>query len=55
MVVAEAMASGLPVIVSGAAGASEWIEPGSNGLVIDDPTDAAGFARALREVQRDDV
>lgn len=55
MVVAEAMATGLPVIVSGNAGASEWISRGKNGLIIDDAGDAAAFAHALRALMRDDA
>lgn len=39
MVVTEAMASGLPVIVSAAAGASEIVEHGSSGFVLDSAED----------------
>jgi starch synthase len=35
MVVTEAMASALPVIVSRQAGASELIQPGNNGLLLE--------------------
>jgi glycosyltransferase involved in cell wall biosynthesis len=41
-VVFEAMASGLPVIASDGAGASEWISPGRHGFVV-----PAGNAQAL--------
>jgi UDP-glucose:(heptosyl)LPS alpha-1,3-glucosyltransferase len=41
----EAAASGLPVATSGANGAARWL--GDAGLVVDDPEDAAGFAKAL--------
>ena len=41
----EAAASGLPVITSGANGSSELL--GAGGIVVDDPEDVAGFARAL--------
>lgn len=41
----EAMACGLPVITSGANGAAEIV--GAGGIVIDDPEDFTGFARAL--------
>ena len=53
MVVAEGMASGLPVVVSGAAGASEWIQHGQNGLVVGDPADFEGYAVAVRELMLD--
>ncbi len=41
----EAAAAGLAVVTSGANGAARWL--GEAGLVIDDPEDFAGFARAL--------
>jgi UDP-glucose:(heptosyl)LPS alpha-1,3-glucosyltransferase len=41
----EAAASGLAVVTSGSNGAARWI--GEAGLVIDDPEDFAGFAKAL--------
>ena len=41
----EAAASGLPVLTSGANGAAAFL--GSAGLVVEDPEDAAGFAKAL--------
>lgn len=41
----EAAASGLPVVTSGANGAARWL--GDAGLVVEDPEDAAGFAKAL--------
>jgi len=41
----EAAASGLPVATSGANGAARWL--GDAGLVVEDPEDAAGFAKAL--------
>jgi glycosyltransferase involved in cell wall biosynthesis len=47
MVVAEAMACGLPAIVTQNVGAKEMITPGSNGLVIP-PGDAAALADAMR-------
>jgi glycosyltransferase involved in cell wall biosynthesis len=46
MVVAEAMASGLPVIVSDHVGAKEMVTPGKNGFIV--PTgDAAALAAAM--------
>lgn len=55
MVVTEAMAAGLPVVTTRAAGASEVIAPGESGLVVADPDDAAAFAAALDEVLGDPV
>lgn len=47
MVVTEAMASGLPVIVSAAAGASEVVSHGESGYVLDVATDAATAGACL--------
>jgi glycosyltransferase involved in cell wall biosynthesis len=47
MVVTEAMASGLPVVCSMAAGAAELIDDGVNGLVVSDPWDATAMAAAI--------
>ena len=44
MVVAEAMASGLPVITTREAGAAEWIAPGFSGIVTENPTDPVELA-----------
>ena len=41
----EALASGLPVLTSGTNGAAATV--GEAGAVVDDPADAAGFAKAL--------
>lgn len=41
----EAAASGLPVVTSGANGAAQLLGPGA--LVVEDPEDVAGFAKAL--------
>jgi len=48
MVVTEGMAAGLPVIVSREAGASELIEPGQNGLLLDDYNDFGELAAKMR-------
>jgi UDP-glucose:(heptosyl)LPS alpha-1,3-glucosyltransferase len=48
-VVIEALAAGLPVITTAQNGASEWIEEGWNGTVIDSPVDVAGLAQAISE------
>lgn len=44
MVIAEAMAMGLPVITTRRAGASELIHEGTSGLLVDAPGDLAGLA-----------
>jgi glycosyltransferase involved in cell wall biosynthesis len=44
----EAMACGLPVIASSRAGASEIIEHGKNGLVLQDPQDSQTLAEMLQ-------
>ena len=43
----EAMASGLPVITTAYNGASELIENGVHGFVIDDPSDSDSFAEKI--------
>lgn len=48
-VIAEALASGLPVITSRSNGASELIQPGLNGTVLDDPADLTGLEKAVIE------
>jgi glycosyltransferase involved in cell wall biosynthesis len=53
MVVTEAMACGLPVIVSRAAGASELITHREDGLLLDDAGDIEGLAAGLRELAVD--
>jgi len=50
---AEAMACGLPVIVSASAGVSEIITDGSDGLILQDPTDANALARMIRRLYED--
>lgn len=49
--VAEAMACGLPVITSRAAGVSEIVHSGENGFVLDDPEDFVGLANILRQLK----
>lgn len=46
----EAMACGLPVIMSSRAGVAAFIQNGANGLIIDDPTDAASLASTIRKL-----
>ena len=53
MPVLEAMACGLPVIASGQAGVSEVITHGVDGLILNDPRDAAALARLISELYSD--
>ena len=53
MVISEAMASGLPVITSRAAGAAELIEHGESGWLTADPWDADQIAEGLRALADD--
>jgi UDP-glucose:(heptosyl)LPS alpha-1,3-glucosyltransferase len=55
MVVSEAMACGLPVVVSREAGASELIEHGVNGLLLEDPTSVPEIAGHMRALLQDDL
>jgi UDP-glucose:(heptosyl)LPS alpha-1,3-glucosyltransferase len=50
MVVSEAMASGLPVIVSREAGASELIQHGVNGLILEHVTNVPELARHMQSL-----
>lgn len=50
---AEAMASGLPVVISARAGASALIRDGIDGLILDDPTDAESLGTMLRKLYCD--
>jgi UDP-glucose:(heptosyl)LPS alpha-1,3-glucosyltransferase len=52
---AEAMACGLPVIVSSANGTSEIITNGVNGLILGDPADAAGLAAMIQHLAGDEA
>ena len=51
--VAEAMACGLPVITSSAAGVSEIIHPGEDGFVLENPSDYLGLAKILQQLVKD--
>jgi glycosyltransferase involved in cell wall biosynthesis len=48
LVVVEALAAGLPVVVSRCAGAADAVRHGDNGLLLDDPLDAEELNAALR-------
>jgi glycosyltransferase involved in cell wall biosynthesis len=50
---AEAMACGLPVIVSRQAGVSEWVRPGADGLILEDPKDADELAKLIHSLVSD--
>jgi UDP-glucose:(heptosyl)LPS alpha-1,3-glucosyltransferase len=50
LVILEALASGLPTIVSACAGASEWLEDGVHAVLLRDPTDGVEARAALRSV-----
>ena len=50
---AEAMACGLPVIVSSAAGVSEIVTDDVDAMVLDDPTDADKLATMIRRLYED--
>jgi glycosyltransferase involved in cell wall biosynthesis len=50
MVISEAMASGLPVITSRSAGASELITHGHDGWLTDEAWDVDAVAAGLREL-----
>jgi glycosyltransferase involved in cell wall biosynthesis len=53
MVIAEALASGVPVVTSAMAGAAELIRDGESGYVVADPEDDAAFAAAVDRVLAD--
>jgi UDP-glucose:(heptosyl)LPS alpha-1,3-glucosyltransferase len=53
MVISEAMASGLPVITSRSAGASDLITHGRDGYLLDEPWDEIGIAKYLMDLKAD--
>lgn len=57
MVVLEAMAYGLPVVVSGAqyCGISGLLENNKNALILDDPQDVSALAESMHRVVSDEV
>lgn len=54
LVVSEAMACGVPVVVSRGTGPADLVEPGVNGLLFD-PDNPAELIQCLRQLQDDDV
>ncbi len=53
LVATEAMATGLPVVCSSAAGAVEVIEDGVNGLIVQNPWNPDALAETLRKLTAD--
>src|SRR6202044_3390442 len=51
---AEAMASGLPTIVSAVNGTSEIITDGVDGMILDDPRNVAGLTALVRRLHDDE-
>ncbi|MEI6315325.1 MAG: glycosyltransferase, partial [Syntrophus sp. (in: bacteria)] len=54
-VVLEAMAKGLPVVISGNVGARDVVREGVNGFVIENTGDAESVARVIYHALREDV
>ena len=55
LVVLEAMAKGLPVVISGTVGARDVVREGVNGFVIDNPQDADKVAGVLFQALREEL
>jgi UDP-glucose:(heptosyl)LPS alpha-1,3-glucosyltransferase len=53
LVCTEAMASGLPVIISREAGAAELVRHGHNGLILEDPGDSRDLSSKMDYLRRD--
>ena len=53
LAILEAMATGLPVLVSVRAGAAELIRDGVNGMHIEGPTDSAAIAAKIESLLKD--
>jgi UDP-glucose:(heptosyl)LPS alpha-1,3-glucosyltransferase len=54
LVVLEALASGLPVISTRFNGATEIMNPGTHGFILDDPADEDALASAMRDLCDDE-
>jgi len=55
MVVLEAMAAGLPVLISGRVGARDIVREGENGFVVENPADSDVVAGRIGEMLRQEV
>ncbi len=55
MVVLEAMAAGLPILVSGCVGARDLVQEGENGFVIEEPADADAVAERIGALLEGDL
>lgn len=53
LVIAEAMATGLPVLTTRVAGAAEWMTDGEDGFLFGSPPDPAAMARVLDRLCED--
>ena len=55
MVVLEAMAAGLPVLISGSVGARDIVREGENGFVVENPTDPEAIAERIETMLNGDA
>jgi UDP-glucose:(heptosyl)LPS alpha-1,3-glucosyltransferase len=55
LVIIEALASGVPVLTTRLAGASDAVHPGSNGLILEDPYDVEELAALLDQAASADL
>jgi len=55
MVVLEAMAAGLPVLISGSVGARDIVREGENGFVVENPADPEAIAERIETMLHGDA